>query len=305
MTILIFGPAPVAHDYLFNTFSHTKDLLIISSTKKIQEEWRALSTSPMVINPQHPRLSDMITTEFSHVIIEQAQNFKNITLETIFSKHPNVIYTHSHLFKQLRPDEMKRLFNKVIVTKTRYFSTIATVFNIPVEYGESQTVGSVQLFSSTGQFLGHETPMKVDVRERAQFQGETSTEDQEQEQGISRPLTNTFVTDSSSTGPSTQSLPLTGISTQSPSASRQFMSLLISMNPTEKDALAMLARRFSKNIFTKDVRVKLHPPVTNTYQIEVEYDEEYGAMVCTWLYHLGRSIKSTIPSQAIQISFTH
>ncbi len=289
MTILVFGPAPVAHDYLFHTFSQTRNLLVISSTKKLQDEWRALPTSPMVINPQHPRLSDMITTEFSHVIIEQAQNFKNITLETIFAKHPNVIYTHSHLFKQLKPDDMKRLFHKVMVTKTRYFNTIATVFNIPLEYSESQSVGSVQVFSSTGQFMSQETPMKIDTTTNAprpqQPQGEADSSTTNQDQTISS--TSSFVAP---------------ISTDK---TRQFMSLLISMDPQEKDALITLSKRFSKNIFTKDVRVRLHTPATNTYQIEVEHDEEYGAMVCTWLYHLSRSIKSTIPSQSLTISFTH
>jgi hypothetical protein len=277
MTILIYGPAPVSHEYLLNTYGQTRGLLVISSNKKLQEEWKSLPCAPTVINPQTPKILEFVTNEHSHVIIEQAQSFKNVSLESIFASHKQVVYTHSHLLKQFRPDEVKRFFTQVIVTKTRYFSTIASIFAIPLEYGEQQVSGSVQVFSNTGTFIRNETPMKIEhVSSVSSVPSVPSVPDMSSVPSVS----------------SVQSVP-----------GKKFMSLTITMNSQEKNALISLTKRFSKNVFAKDIRVFLKNPATETYVVEVEHEPEHGAMVCIWLYHLSSTITTDIPSQTLHISF--
>jgi hypothetical protein len=269
MANLLFGPLPITHEYLLQQYSSTPQLVIISSVKKIREEWESLPSSPIVLTPQTPHLATFLTPEkCSTLLIEQAQNFRDIKVHDILASHPNVIYTHAHLFKQLEPDEMKTLFSRVLVAKTRYFKTIASVFNIPLTYNESQMSNTVQTFSNSGEFIY------------------TTTSTNQTPPLIPPPDTT-----------------MTTTTTSCPSSPRKVegepnksMTLFVTLPSEHKDALITLTKRFSKNVFTKGIRVKFHCPSTNTYSIEVLHEAEHGGIVIMWLHHLSTTMSTNFPT---------
>jgi hypothetical protein len=298
--ILVYGSIPVTHDYLLNTYRNTNDLLVISSTEKLRQDWKSLPNSPMVLKSQDPELLTHISKCQGTVILEQAQNFKDLKLEDILSKHKHIVYTHSHLFKQLTPEVMKSTFTKVVVTKTRFFNTIATVFNIPLTYGASQSKDSVQVFSNTGEFLSDSIDQETPQEE---VKGEKDDSDQQvarsSDHQVPRSSDHQQVARSSD-----HHVPRSSEHHQVDKTIK-YMTLTISMDAKDKDAFVIFTKKFSKNVFTKEIRVHLKgPSPPNTYCVEVKHEPQHGAMVCMWLYHLSTTMTTELPIQALHISFS-
>jgi hypothetical protein len=307
---LLYGPEAETHSYLIKHFCTTPKLLVISSVRKIREEWESLSNTPTVITPQTPNLLSYLTPDKSVVIIEQAQSFRDVKLDELLTKHSTMVYTHCKLFKQLDPVQLKPLFTHVAIAKTRFFNTIAPHFNVDPHYQSSQEKDHVQVFSNNGNYLNHS------LLTRETQKGEPNPPAMAFTSPSVPPTSSSVLPTSSSVLPTSSSVLPTSSSVLPTSSSvlptstpvltstPLCMTLTVTMDTQDQNTLVGLTKKFTKNVFSKEIHVYLKNPTTKTYVVEVEHEAIYGDMVLLWLYHLANTISKDIAStQNFFISF--